>query len=138
MAAPTHDQDRQQIDSSISYDYNYVEPPPDRLMCKICQLPCREAQKSECCGHVFCKRDLEKMKTATAVSYSCPICHIEPFKTHPDPGVDREIKGLKIYCRNKEIGCGCNWAGEVNQIDKHLIKCEIACVCCKEVMHCYD
>ena len=135
MAAPTHDRDCQQIDSSISYDYNYVEPPPDRLMCKICQLPCREAQKSECCGHVFCKRDLEKMKAATAVSYACPICRIEPFKTYPDLAVDREIKGLKVYCRNKEVGCGCNWLGELNQIDVHLDKCEIACKYCKENMH---
>ena len=135
MAAPTHDQDGHQIDFSISYDYNYVEPPPDRLMCKICQLPCREAQKSECCGHVFCKRDLEKMKVATAVSYACPICRIESFKTHPDPGVDREVKGLKVYCQNNEVGSGCNWTGEVNQIDEHLRKCEVACVCCKEVMH---
>ena len=88
-------------------------------MCKICQLPCREAQKSECCGYVFCKRDLEKMKAATAVSYACPICCIEPFKTYPDRAIDCKIKGLKIYCRNKEVGCG--WSGELDQIDVHLI-----------------
>ena len=127
--------DRQQIDSSISYDFNYVEPPPDRLTCKICQLPCREAQKSECCGHVFCKRDLKKMKAATTVSYACPMCRIDPFKTYPDRAVDREIKGLRIYCRNKEVGCGCNWSGTLDQIDAHLNKCEVACEHCKEVMH---
>ena len=128
-------QDRQQIDYSISYDFNYVEPPPDRLLCKICQLPCCEAHKSECCGHVFCKRDLEKMKAATSVSYACPICRVEPFKTYPDRAVDREIKGLKVYCLNKEVGCGCSWSGELDQIDAHLTKCEIACRHCKEVMH---
>ena len=94
----TLDQNWQQIDSSISYDFNYVEPPPDRLTCNICQLPCREAQKSECCGHVFCKCDLEKMKAATAVSYACPICRTKPFKTYPDRAVDRKIKELRIYC----------------------------------------
>ena len=133
MAVPT--QDGRQIDSSISFDFNYVEPPPNRLICKICQLPCRKAQKSECCGHVFCKRDLEKMKAATTVSYACPICRIEPFKTYPDLAVDREIKGLKVYCRNKEVGCGCNWFGELNQLDAHLSKCEITCKYCKEVVH---
>ena len=133
MATPARD--RQQVDSSISYDFNYVEAPPDKLTCKICQLPCREAQKSECCGHLFCKRDLEKMKAATAVSYACPICRIEPFKTYPDRAIDSEIKRLRIYCRNKEVGCGCNWSGELNQIDAHLNKCEIACEHCKEVMH---
>ena len=133
MATPV--QDRQQVDSSISYDFNYVETPPDRLVCKICRLPCREAQKSECCDHVFCKRDIDKMKTATAVSHACPICRVEPFKTYPDRAVDREIKGLKIYCRNKEVGCGCSWSGELDQIDVHLNKCEITCKYCKEVRH---
>ena len=132
MATPAQ---HYQANSSISYDFNYVEPPPDRLMCKICQLPCREAQKSECCGHVFCRQDLEKMKAATAVSYACPICRIEPFKTYPDRAVDREIKGLKIYCQNREVGCGCNWLGELDQIDAHLKNCDIACEHCKEVMH---
>ena len=128
-------QDRQQVDNSTSYDFNYVEPPPDRVVCKICRLPCREAQKSECCDHVFCKQDIDKMKAVTAVSHACPICRVEPFKTYPDRAVDREIKGLNIYCRNKEVGCGCSWSGELDQIDVHLSKCEIACKYCKEVMH---
>ena len=34
------------------YDYNFVDPLPDRLVCKICQFPCTKAQLSECCGHV--------------------------------------------------------------------------------------
>ena len=75
------------------------------------------------------------MKTATAVSHACPICRVEPFKTYPDRAIDREIKGLKIYCRNKEVGCGCSWSGELDQIDAHLNKCEIACKYCKEVMY---
>ena len=133
MATPV--QDRQQVDCSISYDFNYVEPPPDRVVCKICRSPCREAQKSECCDHVFCKQDIDKMKAVTAVSHACPICRVEPFKTYPDRAVDREIKGLKIYCRNKEVGCGCSWSGELDQIDVHLNRCEIACKYCKEVMH---
>ena len=133
MATPV--QDRQQVDSSISYDFSYVETPPDRLVCKICRLPCREAQKSECCDHVFCKRDIDKMKATTAVNHACPMCRVEPFKTYPDRAVDREIKGLKIYCRNKEVGCGCSWSGELDKIDAHLNKCEIACKYCKEVMH---
>ena len=112
MATPV--QDRQQVDYSISYDFNYVEPPADRVVCKICRLPCREAQKSECCDHVFCKQDIDKMKAVTAVSHACPICRVEPFKTYPDRAVDREIKGLKIYCRNKEVGCGCSWSGELD------------------------
>ena len=32
------------------YDYDYVDPPPDRLVCKICHFPCFKAQLSECRG----------------------------------------------------------------------------------------
>ena len=37
------------------YDYYYVKPPPQRLLCKICKLPCREAQVSEDLAYVYCK-----------------------------------------------------------------------------------
>ena len=67
------------------------------------------------------------MKSSTTVSHACPICRFEPFKTYPDRAVDREIKGLKIYCRNKEVGCGRSWSGESDQINAHLNKCEIGC-----------
>ena len=51
------------------YDYDFVEPPPEGLLCKICQLPCREAQSSE--GHVYCKRCISTTKPSASVSYSC-------------------------------------------------------------------
>ena len=75
----------------------------------MCQLLCCEMQKSECYGSaVFCKHELEKLKAATA---ACTVCCIEPFKMYPDVAVDREIKGLK---RNKGVGCGCSWSGELD------------------------
>ena len=89
-----------------TYSYDFVEPPPDRLVCKICHLPCREAQMSECCGHVFCKTDLQAMKTSTNLSYSCPMCRVTPLHAYPNRAVDREIKELKVYCPNKKHGCG--------------------------------
>ena len=49
------------------YDYDFVEPPPERLLCNICQLPCREAQSSE--GRVYCKR-CSRTEPSDSVSYS--------------------------------------------------------------------
>ncbi|XP_065909343.1 TNF receptor-associated factor 3-like isoform X2 [Dysidea avara] len=100
------------------YDYEFVETPPDRLMCKICQLPCHEAQMSECCGHAFCKGDLEQMKATSSVSYACPMCRVEPFKTYPNKEIVRATKQLKIYCPNKKEGCV--WIGELANVDNHL------------------
>ncbi|XP_065903737.1 TNF receptor-associated factor 4-like [Dysidea avara] len=117
------------------YDYDFVKPPPDRLICKICQLPCRQAQKSECCGHVFCKVDLYTMRT-TSDCDACPMCRVEPLITYCDRAVDREIMELEIYCLNRNDGC--IWVGELSSIDDHLNKgggCMITCRSCKLQMH---
>ena len=49
-------------------DYNFVSPPPDRLVCKICHFPCYETQLTECCGHVYCQSCVEKEKTDSSRS----------------------------------------------------------------------
>ena len=56
------------------YNYYCVEPPPERLLCKICQLPCRQAQLSE--DRVYCKPCVPKscvarVKSSVSVSRSC-------------------------------------------------------------------
>ena len=100
------------------YDYSFVDTPHDRYICKICHLPSREPYLSECCGHVFCKACLDNVKKAAAITDACPICRDEEFVTFRNRQADREIKCLLIYCTNKEKGC--EWQGEVNDIDSHL------------------
>ena len=100
------------------YDYEFVIIPSDRLICKICHLPCRDPYLSVCCGHVFCKSCLDNVKKAPAITNACPLCRDEEFETFPNKQLDREIKGLHIYCTNKEKGC--EWQGELNDINNHL------------------
>ena len=119
------------------YDYDFVESPPDRLVCKICQSPCREAQLTECCGHVFCKCCLSKLRSSATVSQACPTCREEPFNAFVQREADREIKALKVYCPNKKDGCG--WTGELVSIVKHnpLQQCG-RCDKCDDVIHYSD
>ena len=102
------------------YDYKFVDPPSDTLVCKICHYPSREPHLSGCCGHTFCKSCLEGAKKATAIAYTCPICRNEQFITMPNKQVDRAVKGLRVFCTNKKEGC--EWQGEVNDINDHLKK----------------
>ena len=51
------------------YDYHFVEPPPERLLCRFCHLPCRDAQSSEA-DHVFCKRCIAEIKVKPSTSVS--------------------------------------------------------------------
>ena len=49
------------------YDYDFVQPPPEELLCNWCKLPCREAQSME--NRVYCKRCTLKVKSSASVSY---------------------------------------------------------------------
>ena len=60
--------DKSENDSG--YDYEFVEPPLERLLCRICHLPCRNAQSSE--DHVYCKKCITELKTRPSDSVSDP------------------------------------------------------------------
>ena len=123
------------------YDYDFVDTPHDRYVCKICHLPSREPYMSECCGHLFCKSCLDNVKKASAITISCPVCRDRLFKTFCNKGIDREVRELRVYCTNKDKGCA--WLGELNHINNHLeksdgclfemIQCDYYSVGCKRV-----
>ena len=119
------------------YDYDFVDSPPDRLICNICQSPCRETHGTECCGHVFCKCCLTRFRSSTAVSQTCPMCREESFKTFAHREADRKIKELKVRCPNKKDGCG--WTGELVNIVGHKPsqKCK-RCDKCDNIIHYSD
>ena len=107
------------------YDYHFVDPPPDTLVCKICHCPSKEPHLSVCCGHTFCKSCLTSAKNIADV---CPMCRCTYLQTFPDKQNERLIKSLHIFCTNKDKGC--EWQGEVNDIKIHLDGCQF------EEVHC--
>ena len=100
------------------YDYEFVTAPPDRLVCKICHNPCRDAHLTNCCGAHYCRTCLQQVKKGRSVNRSCPMCRTEGFNTFPNKEADREIKALHVHCSNTRNGC--TWSGEVNGIKKHI------------------
>ena len=117
------------------YDYKFVNPPPDRLLCNICQFPCHEAQQTRECGHLFCKSCVNKLMSFTTLSHACPVCRKEPFTTFPQHKDDREIKALKVYCPNKSDGCA--WTGELVSLIGHKLPHEKCTPCdkCNDIIH---
>ena len=113
------------------YDYNFVTPPPDRLVCNICQFPCYKAQLTECCGHVYCQPCVEKVKTVANRKYLCPVCRVVDFKTIAHHEANRTIKELLIYCPNNKVERGkCSWSGALRDVNKHLKDCKVECRRC--------
>ena len=100
------------------YDYDFVTTPPDRLICKICHNPCREAHLTSCCGAHFCRSCLQQVRWGRSVSKACPMCRAERFETFQNKEANREIKALKVYCSNGRNGC--TWSGEVNDVKSHV------------------
>ena len=115
------------------YSYDFVDNPPDRLLCKICNLPCRDPWRTVCCGHAICESELELIKSIHRKEDGYPECRNKTFSTFVDKAAQREIKESKIYCPNKKDGCG--WIGELSHVDDHLRGCEISCSKCKQIVY---
>ena len=120
------------------YNYNFVNPPPDRLLCNICQFPCRKAQQTRECSHLFCKSCINNwLMSFCTQSHACPVCQKEPFTIFHELKDDHEIKTLQVYCPNKSDGCA--WTGELGSITGHKLsqKCT-PCDKCNAIIHYTD
>ena len=50
--------------NNAGYDYDFINTPPDCVICKICHLPSREPYLSVCCGFIFCKCCMNSVKAS--------------------------------------------------------------------------
>ena len=64
------------------YDCQFVSDVPNTLQCLICATVAREAQQVDCCGKVFCKGCLYKLKRAR--NKACPNCRKGKWKSFSD------------------------------------------------------
>ena len=102
------------------YEYTFVDPPPHRCICNICHHPSRGPYMTgECCrGQTICKSCLDQWREIKGAT-RCPVCNKEGnFNAYPNYHIEREIKSSNVYCTNK--GRGCEWEGELNDINNHL------------------
>ena len=104
------------------YDCDFVEPPADDLLCKICHYPARDPQQTNtCCGQTFCAMCLGKyMDSKILDNKQCPYCKTVPFTFVPDARSKRYVGGLKVFCLHKLLGC--TWTGELRSLEEHLVK----------------
>ena len=95
------------------YDCDFVEPPPESLMCTVCLLPFRDPNIPSCCGHKGCASCLGRIKAA---GQPCPVCQ-QPFDTFLDKYFQRKVLDLRVFCSKK--GEGCEWEGELRDLETH-------------------
>ena len=99
------------------YDHKFAGKVPERLMCNICMKVLREPHLTVCCGQHFCNSCLENWFKKQQKK-SCPHCREEGFNYFLNKALKREIDELKIHCTHR--GEGCQWIGELGNLQTHL------------------
>ena len=116
-----HEELKNDYSEDGGYDCNFVEPPTDDLLCKICHYPARDPILTECCGQNFCSYCLERYHQSKVIDHSsCPYCRKEKFQTMPDKRTERYVLNLKVFCPHKHQGC--EWVGELRSMEDHVNK----------------
>ena len=72
-------------------------------------------QTNFCCGNHLSRGVAEKLQ---AGGKPCPLCKEMPLRTTDDRFFKRKVRQLKVRCSNKSAGC--EWVGELGELDNHL------------------
>lgn len=105
----------------------FVKKITEEYKCCICTNLLDTPVLTECCGQHFCKDCLEKW-IARKKATICPHCRAENFNKIVSKPLDRKIKELQVYCRNKKNGCkNIQLYGTFHE---HLISCPFGVVKC--------
>ena len=96
------------------YDCDFVTPPKS-LECPVCLLTLRDPHVISCCGNEFCQVCIERVQSD---GKPCPLCSEPKFTTFLHKKLVREINALVVRCPQKELGC--DWEGELGQLEQHL------------------
>ena len=95
----------------------FVEKPPEVVQseCPVCQQILCEPYQAPCCGQSFCRVCKQKIKTDNK---PCPTCKEVNFATFHNKGLEISLYKFQVYCSHKQEGC--EWKGELGQLDNHL------------------
>ena len=124
------------------YDNVFVEGKiAENYECNFCYKVFRNPFLAVCCGENYCEVCIKKWREEKT---ACPHCREDGFQVVINRGKVREVKALGIYCTNsrqqreanrdqheeigdeidglegREDGDGCDWVGELGDLEDHL------------------
>ena len=100
----------------MATDYDFVETPPGEYLCPVTFEVLKDPrQTNSCCGNHLSRAAAEQLE---AEGKPCPLCNKKQLKTTEDLFFKRKVLQLKIRCSNKPQGC--QWVGELGDLDHHL------------------
>ena len=113
-------------------EWEFVEEPPEVILCGICACVLWEPQLPPCCtqNHLCmgCVQKIRQRARLTGEKPFCPFCRKEDFVTIPAVDLQRTILDLYVYCCQKENGC--KWSGRIRDAKSHSAECSLFPICC--------
>ena len=100
----------------------------DKHRCNICMKVLRDARLTECCGQHYCHLCLAQWLEKQGGGKTCPQCGNKDVKTMINKEKIREINEIRIRCTHHKKGC--DWVGELEDINSHLQRCDCEEVTC--------
>lgn len=101
---------------TVGFTCTFVEPPRElRTDCPICLYILREPHQATCCGTIYCKLCIERVKRDKK---PCPTCRNSDFNVFLDRSLKNSLYGFKVWCLHREAGC--TWSGELRYMEDHL------------------
>ena len=97
------------------YQCEFVGPVPEELLCKSCKLVPKKLFTTDCCMECFCQACIEQPLNDKK---PCPSCGEADFTTLFIKGAQKKILALQVRCAMKQKGC--EWVGQLEQLDAHL------------------
>ena len=97
-------------------EFDFIEKPSEEYLCPVTfELLLDPVQTNFCCGNHLSRGVAEKLQ---AGGKPCPLCKETPLRTTDDRFFKRKVRQLKVRCSNKSAGC--EWVGELGELDNHL------------------
>ena len=94
-------------------EYDFVEKPSEDFYCPVTFDLLREPFLTACCGNHLSQEAVTRLQ-----GQPCPVCKERNLNTIPDKYFKRKVNEFKVRCPNKSLGC--EWVGELGDLDRHL------------------
>ena len=107
-----------QVTSPPEEEYDFVEEPPNDMVCPVLRSVMLEPHQTDCCG---LRLSAEAATKSQKEGQHCPQCRKHAFTSHPDLAFRREVRQLRVHCSYRRRGC--EWVGELSDMDRHVESC---------------
>ncbi len=116
--ATSNQQIQSQQDSEVEPDYDFVQQPDSEYFCPVSSELLVEPHQTSCCGQHISQQAANRL---IREQKPCPMCKDDEFNTQVDKYFTRKVRQLKVRCPHKKSGC--EWTGELGDLNHHTTSC---------------